>query len=147
MVRRLPLLLVVVSPALLMAAVRHFEVAASFVPAKKAGGNGSVAVVFQPLDPDLHVNESPAPRLKLELTQAVLVDKQPPAPGNVPDYDPSTAKYLDLGKPVLFPVAIARRAPKGDQVVKGSVVFFYCSQRENWCRRGTAEIDIPVSVR
>jgi hypothetical protein len=144
--RRLPLLLVLL-PALLHAAVRHFEVAASYVPAKKPGGEGKVAVTFQPLDPDVHVNESPAPRLKLELTQAVLVDRQPPAPGNVPDYDPSTAKYIDLSAPVLFPVAIAKGAPKGDQVVKGSVVFFYCSQRENWCRRGTAEIDIPVRVR
>ncbi len=146
MVRRLPLL-VVLLPALLQAAVPHFEVAAVFVPAKKTGGNGSVAVSFQPLDPDVHVNESPAPRLKLDLLQAVLVDKQPPAPSSVPDYDPSTAKYLDLAKPVLFPVALAKGAPKGDQVVKGSVVFFYCSQRENWCRRGTAEIEIPVSVR
>ncbi len=146
MSRRLPLLLVLL-PALAYAAVRHFEVAASFVPAKKPGANGSVAVLFQPLDPDVHVNESPAPRLKLDLTQAVLVDKQPPAPANVPDYDPSTAKYIDLTKPVLFPVAVARTAPRGEQVVKGSVVFFYCSQRENWCRRGTAEIEIPVSVR
>ncbi len=147
MVKRLPPLVLVLLPALLSAAVRHFEVAASFVPAKKPAGDGRVAVTFQPLDPDVHVNESPAPRLKLDLTQAVLVDKQPPAPSNVPDYDPSTAKYLDLTKPVLFPVAISRSAPKGDQVVKGSVVFFYCSQRENWCRRGTAEIEIPVTVR
>ena len=146
MARRLPLLLILL-PALLHAAVRHFEVAAAFVPAKKPGGNGSVAVSFQPLDSDVRVNESPAPRLKLDLLQAVLVDRQPPAPSNAPDYDPSTAKYLDLAKPVLFPVALAKGAPKGDQVVKGSVVFFYCSQRENWCRRGTAEIGIPVSVR
>ena len=146
MPRRLPLLLVLV-PGLLLAGVPHFEVAAAFVPAKKAGAHASVAVTFQPLDPDVRVNESPAPRLKLDLLQAVLVDRQPPAPGNVPDYDPSTAKYLDLARPVLFPVALAKGAPKGDQVVKGSVVFFYCSQRENWCRRGTAEIEIPVTVR
>ena len=146
MPRRLPLLLVLV-PALLQAGVPHFEVAAAFVPARRPGANAGVAVTFQPLDPDVRVNESPAPRLKLDLLQAVLVDRQPPAPGNVPDYDPCTARYLDLAKPVLFPVALAKGAPKGDQVVKGSVVFFYCSQRESWCRRGTAEIEIPVTVR
>ena len=150
MARRLPPLLVllpVLLPTLLQAAVPHFEVAAAFVPAKKPGANASVAVTFQPLDPDVRVNESPPPRLKLDLLQAVLLDRQPPAPSNVPDYDPSTAKYLDLARPVLFPVTLAKGAAKGDHVVKGSVVFFYCSQRENWCRRGTAEIEIPVTVR
>jgi hypothetical protein len=31
--------------------------------------------------------------------------------------------------------------------VKASVVFFYCSSREAWCRRGSADVVIPVSVR
>lgn len=147
--RRLVLLL----PLALLAAAasaappRHFEVAASFVPAKKAGGDASVAVSFVPLDPDVRVNESPAPRLKLDLAQAVLIDRQAPTPGNVPDFDPLTARYLDLAKPVLFPVAVGPAAPKGEQLVKGSVVYFYCSKREAWCRRGTTEVEIPVTVR
>jgi hypothetical protein len=31
--------------------------------------------------------------------------------------------------------------------VKASVVYFYCSTREAWCRRGTVEVQIPVTVR
>ena len=89
------------------------------------------------------MNETPAPRLKLDLTQTVLVDKQAPASSQVPDYDPLTARYLDTAKPVLFPVAIAPTAPKGAQEVKASVVYFYCSTREAWCRRGTADVLIP----
>jgi hypothetical protein len=135
-------------PALAQAApLRHFDVAASFVAPKRPGGNGSVAVTFRPLDPDVHVNESPAPRLRLDLAQTVLLDRQPPAPSQVPDFDPLVASYLDLAKPVHFAVAIAPAAPRGAQMVKASVVFFYCSQREAWCRRGTAELEIPVSVR
>jgi hypothetical protein len=146
--RRLVILPLVLLPLILSAApVRHFELAVSFVPPKKAGGDGGVAVTFRPLDPDVHLNESPAPRLKLDLAQAVLIDRQPPAPTSVPDFDPLSARYLDLAKPVLFPVAVAPAAPKGEQLVKGSVVFFYCSKREAWCRRGTAEVEIPVSVR
>lgn len=145
--RRLALLLALL-PALAQAGpLRHFDVMASFVAPRRAGGTGSVAVSFRALDPDVHVNESPAPRLKLDLAQAVLLDRQPPAPSQVPDYDPLSAKYVDLAKPVLFPVAIAPAAPRGEQLVKASVVFFYCSQREAWCRRGTAELEIPVSVR
>ena len=127
--------------------LRHFDVEASFVAPRRPGGNGSVAVRFHALDPDVHVNESPAPRLKLDLMQSVLLDRQPPAPTRVPEYDPLTARYLDLTRPVLFPVAIAAAAPRGEQLVKASVVYFYCSQREAWCRRGTADVLVPVSVR
>ena len=140
--------LLLLLPAVGLAApARHFELTAAFVPARKANATASVAVRFQPLDPDVKVNESPAPRLKLDVGQAVLVDLQPPAGGGVPDYDPLTARYVDLSQPVLFPVAVAPSAPPGEHAVKANVVFFYCSQRESWCRRGNTEVTIPVVVR
>ncbi len=131
-------------PAVLQAAsARHFEVTAAFSAAQKRGGS-AVVVTFHPLDPDVRVNETPAPRLKLDLTQVVLVDKQAPASSQVPDYDPISARYLDVTRPVSFPVAIAPTAPKGAHDVKASVVFFYCSTREAWCRRGTADVLVPA---
>jgi hypothetical protein len=130
----------------LAAPLRHFDVSATFVPPKRPAGDGAVAVSFRSLDPDVRVNETPAPRLKLDLAQIVLVDRQPPARRQTPDYDPLTAKYLDLSRPVLFPVAVAPAAPKGAHTVKASVIYFYCSQREAWCRRGSVEIEVPVTV-
>jgi hypothetical protein len=123
---------------------RHFELTAGFEPGP--GGEGAVVVTFRPLDPDVKLNETPAPRLKLELTQAVLEDRQPKAQTGIPDYDPATARYLDTQKPVRFKVAVAKAAPRGAHEVKASVVFFYCSVREAWCRRGTADVLIPVAV-
>ncbi len=125
---------------------RHFEVVAAFEPGPRAGAEAAVAVSFRALDPDVKLNETPAPRLKLDLTQAVLEDRQPPAAPQVADYDPATAKYIDTSKPVRFKVAIAKSAPKGPQEVKANVVYFYCSTREPWCRRGSAEVFIPVTV-
>ena len=146
MIRRT--LLVALLPAVSLAApVRHFDVDASFTPPKTPAGQGSVAVSFRPLDPDVKVNETPAPRLKLDLAQTVLVDKQAPAPSQVPDYDPLTARYLDTAKPVLFPVAIAPTAQAGAHSVKATIVYFYCSTREAWCRRGSTDVQIPVTVR
>jgi hypothetical protein len=144
---RKTLLVMLVPAAALAAPPRHFDVTAAFIPAKKAAANATVAVTFRPLDPDVKVNETPPPRLKLDLEQAVLVDKQAPPSSQVPDYDPLTARYLDAAKPVLFPVAIAPTAPKGAHEVKASVVYFYCSTREAWCRRGTADFLVPVTVR
>ena len=146
MIRR-SLLAVLLPAAALAASSRHFEVTADFVPAGKAGTPARVAVKFRALDPDVRVNETPPPRLRLDLAQAVLVDKQAPPSSQVPDYDPLTARYLDLAKPVLFPVEIAPTAPRGAQEVKASVVYFYCSTREAWCRRGTVDVLVPVTVR
>jgi hypothetical protein len=128
-------------------AARHFDVMATFEPAKQAGGEGAVAVTFRALDPDVKVNETPAPRLKLDLTQTVLEDRQPQAPAQVPDFDPLTARYLDTSKPVRFPATISRSAPSGQHEVKANVVYFYCSTREAWCRRGSVDVLIPVTVR
>lgn len=142
-----PLLSSLVVAVLAVAPVsRHFEVVAAFEPGAKAGAEAAIAVSFRALDPDVKLNETPAPRLKLDLTQAVLEDRQPAAAAHVPDYDPATAKYIDTQKPVRFKVAISKAAPKGPQEVKASVVYFYCSTREQWCRRGTAELLIPVTV-
>lgn len=131
----------------LHAAPRHFDVVAVFEPAKTAGGDGSVAVTFRALDPDVKVNETPAPRLKLDLGQTLLEDRQPQAPQHVPDFDPATARYLDVSQPVRFPVGLSKAAAKGDHEVKASLVYFYCSTREAWCRRGSVELVIPVTVR
>ena len=125
---------------------RHFDVAASFVPPKEPGGKGALSVLFSPTDPDVHINEEPAPRLKLDPGQVVLVDRQAPAPARAADFDPDKTRYLDLAKPLRFPVAIAPKAPKGKQELTAKVVYFYCSKRERWCRRGTALVEFTVEV-
>lgn len=130
----------------LAAGPQHFSLVAKFEPPAKAGANGSIAVTFAGTDPDVHINETPAPRLKLGADQAVLVDKQPPPSEKVQPYDPDTARYLDLALPVYFPVAITKGAPKGAQTVPATVTYFYCSKREGWCRRGTTEVAVTVDV-
>ncbi len=124
----------------------HFDVAASFVPPGKPGAAGAIAVSFLARDPDVHINQEPAPRLKLDPEQRTLLDRQPPPPKSVPVFDPEVARYLDLKKPVQFPVAFVANAAKGAQTVKANVVFFYCSQREGWCRRGSADVEVGVTV-
>jgi hypothetical protein len=145
MVRRL-LSLLLVPVALAAGPHEHFDLLASFDAPEKTGENGAVAVTFRVLDPDVKLNETPAPRLKLDLTQDVLIDHQAPPPRRIPTYDPLTATYVDLAEPVRFPVSISPTAPAGLQRVEAEVVFFYCSVREAWCRRGTADIEVEVTV-
>jgi hypothetical protein len=121
-------------------------VSASYVPPAKAGAAGAVAVVFDTKDPDVHVNRDPAPRLALDAEQRVLVDKQPPRARRGGSADVEAAGFYEAGTPVTFAVAVAPGAPKGEHDVKGTVTYFYCSKRDGWCRKGTSELEIPVSV-
>jgi hypothetical protein len=122
------------------------EVSARYVPPAKAGANGAVAVTFTPKDPDVHVNRDPAPRLKLDPEQRVLVDKQPPPPRRGGSADVEAAGFFEPDTPVSFPVAPGPGLAPGEHEAKGTVTYFYCSKREGWCRKGTAEIEIPVTV-
>jgi hypothetical protein len=124
-------------------APKHFQLIASYAAAPKR--QGSVVVTFQPLDPDLVVNEQPPPRLALDPAQKVLVDKQPPPAKTAPP-EPADGKYLDLSLPVAFPVALAEGVAAGTQAIAGKVTYFYCSKREGWCRKGTGDIDLSVKV-
>ena len=123
-----------------------FDLRATFVAPIKAGATPVIEVTFVSKDPDVHINEEPAPRLKLDVAQSVLVDKQPPLRPRTAPYDPSAARYLDLTRPIKFPVAFAPTAPKGAQTVGATLTFFYCSRREGWCRRGSVEVEVPVTV-
>ena len=118
----------------------HFAVSAQFRPGK-AAGTGEVAVTFAPKDPDVKINTTPPPRLKLDEGQKVLAEKTAPRKADAPD-----EKYLDLTFPVVFPVAVTSPL-QGEQTVKGALTYYYCSHREGWCRKGTADVEIPVKSR
>lgn len=143
--RRLALVLSLLPAAVLAAGPQHFALKAAYEAPPKPGANAAVAVTFTPLDPDVHVNETPAPRIKLA-ADAVLLDRQPPASDKIAPFDPDTATYLDLALPVYFPVALAKGAPKGTHQVPVTLTYFYCSKRAGWCRKGTADLSVSVSV-
>lgn len=121
----------------------YFDVTARFLPGK-AAGSGDVAVTFVAHDTEVHINENPAPRLKLDPEQKILVEKPAKTPA-APPPAPGEGKYLDLTFPVVFPVTVA--APAAPVTVKATVTYFYCSKREGWCRKGNTEVELPVSAR
>jgi hypothetical protein len=125
---------------------QFFDVKATFVAPTKAGATPTIEVTFVSKDPEVHINEEPAPRLKLDGAQSVLVDKQPALRVRTAPYDPAAARYLDLSRPLKFPVAFAPTAPRGAQTVGATITFFYCSRREGWCRRGSVEVEVPLTV-
>ena len=118
----------------------HFAITAQFRPGRTAGA-GEVAVTFAPKDPDVKINVTPPPRLKLDEGQKLLAEKVAPKRAGAPD-----EKYLDLTFPVVFPVSVLGSVPAA-QTVKGLLTYYYCSHREGWCRKGTSDFEIPLKAR
>lgn len=139
----LPLALACVGVSSLASDSEYVSISVSFQAPTKPDALGSVNVTFSPKDPDVHVNEEPAPRLKLD-AQDVLVDRQAPPPTKVHTFDPTDVKYLDTTFPLPFPVAWAGKPPKATRTVTATVVYAYCSQREGWCRKGSEDVAFNV---
>lgn len=117
------------------------QVAGHYLAPKKPGGEAVLLVSLVPDRDELRVNEVPAPRLELDPKQAVLRYRAPE-----PDDGETPRGYLDPLLPVRFPVTLAPGAARGEHVVKGSVSFYYCSTRASWCKRGSREIEVAVTV-
>jgi len=122
------------------------QVTAAYVAPARPGAPGAVSVTFETKDPDVHVNRDPAPRFKLDPDERVLVDKQPPPPRRGGSADVESAGFFEPGAAVAFAVAPAPGLAKGEHEAKGTVTYFYCSKRDGWCRKGTTEVEIPVTV-
>jgi hypothetical protein len=121
-----------------------FTVQASFTAARKASAPATISVLFKAADPDVRINAEPAPRIKLDPEQKVLSYKPPEGSMVPPSFDPALAKYLELDKPVAFAVTRAPGAPKGPHTIAGSVVYFYCSKKEGWCKKGSTPFEVKV---
>jgi hypothetical protein len=121
---------------------QHFDVSAAYEAPAKKGAPANIVVEFKKKDPDVNINEEPAARIKFAAGSPLVAPPPPKSSGEIPD--PTKAHYIDLSKPVRFPVTVAAGAAKGLSTVRASVAYFYCSKRENWCRKGTAEFDLPV---
>ncbi len=117
----------------------HFDVSAELQQGKTGT---AVAVTFLPKSPDVHINQTPAPRFTVDAAQKVLLDKPAPKASAAP----AAGQYLDTTWPVLFPVVLGPEATKGHHDVSGTVTFFYCSKKDGWCRKGTAAVDVAVTV-
>jgi hypothetical protein len=122
----------------------HVGLAAS-LERKASGGEADVVVRFMPLDAPIHVNADPAPRLTLDAEQRVLDESQrlPPPP---PRAAFPNGRYVDTQAGVRFPVRVSRTAPPGRHTLRASVLYFYCSQAEGWCRRAHDEVELSVTI-
>ncbi len=58
----------------------------------------------------------------------------------------SATGYLSLASPVRQQIALGRDMRPGPHMLKGVVSYFFCSEREGWCRRFRQHVELPLVV-
>lgn len=103
-----------------------------------ASTTGEIAFFFTP-EFDIHVNTTPAFELVLDKNSAFeAVD--------TPRYQKNNKDYLDTTKPIEFSFKVKKEIKPGKQLLKGSLRYFYCSDKEGWCNRYVQPIEVSIEI-
>lgn len=103
-----------------------------------AGATGTIAFSFQPVD-GIHINLTPPLSFKLDTAGRAALSGDLVLPKGAP--------YLNTSAPVLQRYVIPKDAAPGRIIVKGTLTYFYCSDKDGWCSKFKQPIEIALTVR
>ncbi len=107
--------------------------------AMKADGSGELRIAFAPAE-GIHITATPAVEFQPD-SACVFVKK-----GRAAQHPDTITGFLSTGTPVLQAFGVAAGTPPGRHVLRGSVVYFYCSDTEGWCMRYRQRIELPITI-
>jgi len=119
---------------------KYVKVHISAVPeTMKRSNEGELLVRFLPVD-GIHVNADPPMEFRFDSTQILTLKGKP-------DFalDNDTG-YLAITSPVRQKFVITRHTRPGEYIVKGAIVYYYCSDDEGWCTKFTQPVELPLKV-
>jgi hypothetical protein len=108
-----------------------------------ASAGGSVTVKFSLLPKDgFHIN--------IENNPAMIVKIDSPLVASA-DGDPKITKrpktvFLDDSKPVLQKLKLSNELKPGPVTIRGTLTYFYCSDKEGWCSKFTQPFEVEVKI-
>jgi len=103
------------------------------------GKTGIILVTFTPAD-DIHVNAVPPVEFSLRSARAFRLSSKPT---QIADKE---SGYLLTRSPVAQPFRLSKSVPPGVYRMAGTVVYFYCSDIEGWCRKHVEPVECFVKV-
>src|SRR5712692_5873412 len=102
----------------------------------KAGSSGYLLISFKPKK-GIHVTTDPAFHLSLDtLQQFFSLGKA--------EFSEDANGYLNSGKTVRQPLTVAKKVMPGSYVVKGTLVYYYCSENDGWCSRFRQPVELTL---
>lgn len=103
------------------------------------GEEGLIEATFSPAD-DIHINADPAVTIAFPTTSDFTFEEE-----TSQTVDTETG-YLSVRTPVTASFTTSCKAQPGTYALTGKVVYYYCSESENWCRRQVQPITLTITV-
>ena len=105
-------------------------------------GAGSPARLVITLKParGIHINGTPPLSVTIDSTGPVVAAGKPDVPLV------KATGFLDTKKPIVMPLTVSNDVKPGTVTVRGTLVYYYCSDAEGWCSRFKQPIEIRTKV-
>lgn len=104
------------------------------------GGRGTILLSFTPID-GIHINTDPPITVRLEKNWLISLQGEP---------DISTDKesgFLSTSMPVQQQFHVSPKAKSGEHTIKGTIVYYFCSDTEGWCRKLSQPITLTLNIQ
>src|SRR5258707_2539731 len=59
---------------------------------------------------------------------------------------PGSDTILNVSKPIRLPVTLSDRVKPGKIAIKGTIIYYYCSEVEGWCSRFKQPFEFAINV-
>ena len=104
----------------------------------KAGSSGYVLISFQPKK-GIHITTDPPFRISLDTSRQVFTLGKA-------EFSRDDNGYLNSRKGVRQPLTVAGTAAPGSYAMRGTLIYYYCSENDGWCSRFKQPIDLTFTV-
>jgi hypothetical protein len=105
----------------------------------KPGMKGTLLVTLKPVK-GIHINLTPPMTTKLDSSAVFSLADSLTAPKN------ASNDYFDVNKMVAQPFTVAKSATTGKAILKGTFIYFFCSDAEGWCSKFKQPFELTVHI-
>jgi hypothetical protein len=103
----------------------------------KASSTGTLLISLHP-NKGIHINLNPPISITFDSTD-VIVKAGSPA---IPKVD----TVLNAAKPIRLPITLSNRVKPGKVSIKGTILYYYCSDADGWCSRCKQPFELAINV-
>jgi hypothetical protein len=103
----------------------------------KPGSSSDLHISLKPVS-GIHINLKPAIELKLDSASVVSIIDKPSIPKG--------KEYLDTSTPVTQRLSIPNNLKPGEISVKGTLTYYYCSDKDGWCSKFKQPFTVTLNV-
>ena len=107
-----------------------------------AGQSGNLMIRFKISD-GFKIPKQPSPKVQLMSSADLEVQ------GNFLLMEEGTGKdpaYFNALRPLSVQLTPSRTARRGQHLLEGKFIYFYCSEKDKYCSRSVENLQIPVEV-